>query len=84
MSDEKIKVISYSGYRDEERPKIFILYGEKIKVLEILSTWIEEKLEDRARRRFFKVKGSDGHIHKIYYNEKTKEWRYAMKSTSSM
>jgi len=38
--------------------------------------WIEEGIEDRVRKRFFKVKGSDGKTHKIYYDEKEMEWFY--------
>jgi len=74
MPDEKIEVITYSGYREEESPISLDLYGERIEVLEILSRWIEETLEERIRKRFFRVKGSDGYIYKIYYSEKTKEW----------
>jgi hypothetical protein len=76
MSDERIEVIAYSGYRVEETPRTMILHDEKIEVVRILSTWIEEGLEDRARKRFFKVKGSDGIIHKIFYDEKRMEWFY--------
>jgi len=36
--------------------------------------WIEERLEDKTRRRFFEVKGSDGYRYKIYYDEKVKDW----------
>ena len=36
--------------------------------------WIEERLEDKIRRRFFEVKGSDGYRYKIYYDEKVKDW----------
>jgi hypothetical protein len=74
MPDEKLEVIFYSGYRGEESPRVFILHNEKIEVLEILGKWIEEDLESKERRRFFKVKGSDGYVHKIYYDEKKREW----------
>lgn len=74
MPDERIKVIAYSGYRPEEIPRSFILHNEKIEVIEIHDMWIEEDLQGMTRRRFFKVRGSDGFIHKIYYDEKTKEW----------
>ncbi|MGD0917877.1 MAG: hypothetical protein ABSB22_15605 [Thermodesulfobacteriota bacterium] len=40
----------------------------------ILNMWIEEGIEDRVRKRFFKVKGSDGKTHKIYCDEKQMEW----------
>jgi len=74
MSEIKIKVIAYSGYRGEETPRTILLHGERIEVFEILSQWIEERSDDRERKRFYKIKGSDGVLHMIYYDEKTMEW----------
>jgi len=74
MSDEKIDVMAYSGYRGEETPRDFMLGGTRIEVVQIQERWIEEGIEDRAAKRFFKVKGSDGGIHTIFYGEKTAEW----------
>ena len=74
MSDEKIDVMAYSGYRGEEAPRDFMLGGTRIEVIQIQERWIEEGIEDRATKRFFKVKGSDGGIHTIFYDEKTAEW----------
>ena len=79
MPDEKIKVIAYSGFRGEETPRKFVLRGKRIKVVEIQDRWVEEGLGDRATKRFFEVKGSDGGIHKIFYDEKTTEWYYRSK-----
>jgi hypothetical protein len=79
MSEERIQVISYSGYRGEQSPRVMIFQNKKIEVLEILSQWVEEGVEDRARRRFFKVKGSDGDAHTIYYDEKVMEWFHRLK-----
>jgi hypothetical protein len=76
MSEEKIRVMAYSGYRGEETPRAFMLGGKRIEVVEIQETWIEEGIGDRATKRFFKVKGSDGGIHKIFYDEKTAQWYY--------
>ena len=76
MSEEKIRVMAYSGYRGEETPRAIIHHHEKIEVIDILSRWIEEDFEDRGRKRFFICKGSDGGIHKIFYDEKTAEWYY--------
>ncbi len=76
MPDERIEVIAYSGYRDEETPRAFTLRDKRIEVVEIEERWIEEGFGERGRKRFFKVKGSDGAIHKIGYDEKTKEWYY--------
>ena len=74
MTDEKIEVVSYSGLRSEEKPRAFFLADRKVDVAEILDAWIEEGFDDRTRRRFFKVRGSDGSVHKIYIEEKTHVW----------
>ena len=60
MIEDKVEVIAYSGYRGEEIPKAIILHNERIAVVEILDSWVEEGVEDRVRKRFFKVKGDDG------------------------
>lgn len=74
MPDQKIKVFAYAGYRTEETPGAFILQNENIVVIEISDMWIEEGFVNKERKRFFKVKGSDGCIHKIYHDKKTMEW----------
>jgi hypothetical protein len=74
MPDEKITVTAYSGYRNDENPRAFILYDEEITVRETLNKWIEEDLVGKSRKRYFTVKGSDGYIYKMYYDEKKKEW----------
>ncbi len=77
MHTERIDVISYSGRKGDERPATFILCGLRIDVVEILDRWIEEGLRDRVRKRYFRVKGSDGNAHRIYYDENVLEWFYA-------
>ncbi len=74
MPDEKIEVIAYSGSRSEELPRSFILRSEKIEVIRILDMWIEEEFRGRLRKRFFKVRGSDGYTHKLYYDEAIEGW----------
>jgi len=76
MPEERIEVIAYSGYRGEETPRTIILPDKEVEVFEILNRWIEEGFEDRGRKRFFKVKESDGNTHKIYYDEEAEEWFY--------
>jgi hypothetical protein len=79
MPEEKINVFAYSGFRGEETPRKFVLRGKRIEVVEIQDRWVEEGLGDRATKRFFEVKGSDGGIHKIFYDEKRSEWYYCVK-----
>ncbi len=74
MPGTEIRVMAYSGYRNEETPRKMIFRDRRIEVVEIVSRWIEEDIEDRSIKRFFKVKGSDGCIHTVYYDEKRTAW----------
>jgi hypothetical protein len=76
MPDIRIDVMTYSGYRGEETPWSILIHHERIEVVAILKRWIEEGIENKVRKRFFKVKGSDGKKHKIYYDEKEMGWFY--------
>ncbi len=73
MPEEKIEVIAYSGARGEETPRSFVFRGDHVEVNQVLDMWIEEGLE-RSRKRFFRLKGSDGYVHKIYFDEAALEW----------
>ncbi len=75
---ERIDVIAYAGRKGDERPKTFILRGLRIDVVEIVDRWIEEGLRDRVRKRCFRVKGSDGGMHTIYFDETDGEWYYSL------
>lgn len=77
MHTERIDVISYAGRKGDERPVTFILRGLRIDVAAIVDTWIEENYADRARKRYFRVRGSDGGTHRIYFDEQVLEWFYA-------
>jgi len=74
MPDQQIELTAYSGSRGEEIPRSFILSGEKIDAVSILDMWIEEESAERRRKRFYKVKGSDGYTHTVYYDETEKRW----------
>ncbi len=77
MRLERIDVITYYGSKHEERPVTFIFHGLRIDVLEIVDRWIEENHADRARKRFFRVRGSDGNSHRLCYDVGDGEWYYA-------
>ncbi len=51
-----------------------MLGGAKVDVVAVIKTWLEESRQDRARKRFFKVKGGDGFKYTIYYDEVRTEW----------
>ncbi len=77
MYAEAIEAIAYSGRKGDERPKTFILHGLRIDVSEIVEHWIEEGYTDRIRKRYFKLKGSDGNTHRIFYDESNLRWFYS-------
>ena len=81
MAEEKIRVVAYSGYRGEETPREFVLNGRTVDGIEVLSRWIEERAVNKTVKRYFKVKGRDGSIHKIYYDEDNEEWFYKIESS---
>lgn len=70
----KIEVIPYSGYKGGERPRSFTLVGRTVEAREIVKTWIEEERDGRRRRRFFTIKGSDGKVYTLYYDETAEGW----------
>ena len=72
VAEEQIIVTAYSGYRGEETPREFIFHGKKVKVVEILTAWIEQGTGYKAIKKFFEVKGNDGSIHKIHHDEDTR------------
>ncbi len=77
MSDRRIDVVCYAGYRGEERPRAFVLGEERIEVASIIREWTEEGEKDRTRRRFFRIKGSDGFNYTLYHDEEKSAWFFA-------
>ncbi len=70
----KIEVIAYSGYKANESPRAFIIDGERINIVKVISAWIEEEISAADRRRFFTVKGSDDKAYVIYFDEDQMQW----------
>jgi hypothetical protein len=73
-SEKRVEVIAYSGYRGEETPRTILLNWKRIEVVEILRQWVEERSFDRKTRRFYQIRGSDGDLYTIYYDEKSMGW----------
>ncbi len=74
MTNETMQVIAYASYTGEEKPRILVIQGKRINVDEILDMWVEEAVYNRARKRFFRVKGSDGLTRTLYYDETLSQW----------
>ena len=73
-SGARIEVIAYSGYRGEETPRAVVFRGKRIEVTQIVKRWVEERSDRRETKRFYQIKGSDGNLYTIYYEEKSMEW----------
>ena len=73
-SGERVEVIAYSGYRGEETPRAVFFRGKRMEVIDILKRWVEERSDNKEIRRFYQIKGSDGNLYTIYYEEKSMEW----------
>ncbi len=76
MADPRVDIGSYSGNKGEETPRVFFVHGEKITVMSILRMWIEEGEQDRKRKRFYMLEGSDGFKHTLYYDIEGNGWFY--------
>lgn len=74
MSDKKIEVTAYSGYRGEETPRSFFLGNRIIEIIEILERRIEEDFHDKSRRRFFQIIGHDSCNYLIFFDYRNREW----------
>lgn len=74
MPVERIEVDAYSGYKVEELPRTLIIKNKKVVVSQILKMWIEERQNDKNRRRYFDVEGSNRYIYRIYFDEMIKGW----------
>ena len=76
MSDVKLEVTIYAGYRGAERPSSFIFEGSKVDVLGIVRTWVEEEHKTRVQKRYFIVSGSDQYLYTVYCDVGSGEWFY--------
>lgn len=70
----EIEVTAYSGYRGEEVPRSFVLEGRRVEVSAVLEARVEEDRGGGERRRFFRVRGSDGRVYGLYYSEGSARW----------
>ncbi len=70
----EIQVITYAGFKGEERPQSFFVGNAQVRVVAVLEMWIEEESISEKRRRFFRVLGSDGLHYKLFIDEEEKRW----------
>jgi len=64
-----VRVVCYAGYRAEEAPRRFFIGTREITVVEIIDRWLD------PRHSHFKVKGDDGGIYILRYDQGTDSWK---------
>jgi hypothetical protein len=74
MVDIRIEVAIYEGYRGAERPRSLLFEGNRVSVVRLLRTWVEEEHKTRKQKRFFVVQGSDQYNYTLYYDVDLSEW----------
>ncbi len=70
----RIRVLSYAGYRSEESPRTLVIGEKSVSVQSILERWVEEGITGRDRKMFFRVIGEDGLLYLISYDEDSGGW----------
>ncbi len=65
---KKIDVVTYSGYKANERPLSFKFKGKKLNVLEIINRWYGQEHD------YFKIKASDNRIYILKWHRTLDFW----------
>jgi len=68
MSESKIKVECYAGYKAEQRPTRFTLRGETLEVVELQDQWYSPAC------RYFRLRANDGNTYILCYHEEKDCW----------
>jgi hypothetical protein len=64
----RVYVDGYSGYKANERPRMFDLDGEVYEIASVLDRWYE------ASAAYFKVRTTDFRVFILRYDEHVDEW----------
>jgi hypothetical protein len=68
----EIGVECYAGHRGEQTPRALILADHRIAVADVLDAWLAPD------HRYFKLKGEDGDIYIVRYDEQRGIWELTM------
>ena len=63
-----IEVVSYSGYKVNERPLYFFLEKRKLEVRKVTSSWYGEEDD------WFRVLADDGRLYLIRWHRESDQW----------
>ena len=74
-SEPAIRVECYSGYRGEETPRRFAVWGRWVEVVEVVDAWLG------PAHRYFKVSGEDGFTYLLRHDVEQDRWQLAGSSS---
>jgi hypothetical protein len=75
MNYEQVQVECYSGYRVNERPKVFTYKGRRLEILKIIDRWYEGNIDtSRPRIDYFKVRTLDEQVFLLRYLSLSDAW----------
>ena len=74
----KVEVISYSGYKGDERPVRFRLRGQDYFVEELLDQWYG------PQSAYFKVRANDGNVYILQRRSSAPEGEWSLESFRDM
>ena len=75
MAELKLKVNTYSGYKNDERPTAFTFAERTFQVREIIDRWYGE---DHA---YFKLIADDDNLYVLRHDDETDSWELVMTET---
>ena len=75
MKFEVIEVTCYAGYKHNERPLRFIYKDRTVQIAEIIDRWYEgHAASSLPPLDYYKVKGDDGAVYILRYNQLFDTW----------
>ena len=74
VKEERIDVVTYAGYKGEERPMSLIIREKRIEIINMWESSLKEDIVSGTRKRSFVVEGSDGLLYRVSYYEDRGEW----------
>ena len=67
-----VTVECYAGHRGEETPRVLVLGGRRIDVVDVLDAWLAPD------HRYFKLRGDDRNTYLVRHDERSGTWELTM------
>jgi len=81
MQLEEIEVTCYSGYKHNERPVNFTFRGRIVLITEVIDRWYEgHSNSSMPSLDYYKIKGDDGAVYILRYNQLFDTWALLVSS----